>query len=1183
MHGSDPNLSYRPALLLDDGWRWNISTSRAIGVMVGAKPPWFPQGGEGAACSYWSANGFSIAVAATGPVLIHFVTDQGQWNSLAAIGGTTGDLAVTGFGSDGMISPVPGGEYSLAVIWVNCAYMDDTDWGSNSNPPVPANYSLYAVLRHELGHVLGFTHLPWPNSAYLQMITVMPEELDWGYFPSTEGIKALDRRALECRYPLQNYLALESCDFNPVAFVDNFHYGDGVARWTVRHEWETASYVVMGCRSFNDSGAVLARVEPGVFEQAVQIVAGEFEWLKLVEVDTSGRSSRVAFCSTLERRRAAVPQKSQNEGLVEQRNAILTDALADAATSALTQMDHPTCVVYAPPSLTAVLQSSFADFWNARGHRVAVVAVPLAADDVEARAWVKSSILEYAVGEGVENFLLVSDWMDDFQSPLWYASPYWESKLLAYESQPWFPPALPDNANQIPTFLIPDVTLEQGNTARNYPYIFSDVPYADLDDDGSPDVVVARLPFGDVADVAVLCENMQRHAIDSEVFADWDNDVTLLGGDESGSAAQQVRNEIEVARDIVAAAWPSAGSTVMLRSDYSDYVAANAAVRDQLNFERPDLIAALGESSSRRFPGQFFKRQAVKEDWDMSQLLPGSIVSAVVVASCESALWQPLGLNPEWSLYRDFLSTPDRGAVAWIGPTVGSWQAGNILALDMLLEELCSNPYRPMGQSWLAAMKRAYGASPPENLLTLDGYVFFGNPLSSMLQTPEHTVEALVRKAGGFFLLPNAENVAVGCPAGDLDDLVIKIEVDAGAVGTGLTAEEIVVGQPNPHIALFADGGDIHADNAPTSAGGVYQATVTIDAFSGCGEFSLPVTVRNIPLGYVRVNVKSPDMVLAPATGTASTRGRVLVGDFATFGSHYPSSMCDCVEPKPYSSCADYVSPDTAVTIGDYSFFGTHYQHQFVPPNAAVLASNQVASQGTLEMVVEEEQPLVGQHKIRARLVLDDMEPFSTAVIALSNENELLSFSTWIPDPALPGLALCSEITRDGTRQVFVGVLMDDVSSAGSITIGTAEFLVNSADPIQLGAQDFTLLTGDVLASPGPVTAHSEQRQTALIDRRVTVTPPSYHNALAQNYPNPFNPTTTIAFSVAKDTNVDLRIYDVRGAAVRTLVSGRQQAGVHRIIWDGQTDRGQPVASGVYFYKLIAGSFTDTKKMTILK
>ena len=158
-----------------------------------------------------------------------------------------------------------------------------------------------------------------------------------------------------------------------------------------------------------------------------------------------------------------------------------------------------------------------------------------------------------------------------------------------------------------------------------------------------------------------------------------------------------------------------------------------------------------------------------------------------------------------------------------------------------------------------------------------------------------------------------------------------------------------------------------------------------------------------------------------------------------------------------------------------------------------------------------------------------------------------------------------------------------DSSSAGEIAIGTAEFTVASSEPLSLSEEDFELVVGDILAGPSTISTNASQRQLSLVERLLTVAPATYRNELAQNYPNPFNPTTTVAFSVAEDANVDLRIYDVRGAAVKTLANERFQAGVHRLGWDGYNDRGQPVASGVYFYKLVAGSFTDTKKMTVIK
>jgi len=99
----------------------------------------------------------------------------------------------------------------------------------------------------------------------------------------------------------------------------------------------------------------------------------------------------------------------------------------------------------------------------------------------------------------------------------------------------------------------------------------------------------------------------------------------------------------------------------------------------------------------------------------------------------------------------------------------------------------------------------------------------------------------------------------------------------------------------------------------------------------------------------------------------------------------------------------------------------------------------------------------------------------------------------------------------------------------------------------------------------------------------ITGAGPALRNSLAQNYPNPFNPQTTIAFSIAERTRVHLAVYNVNGALVRTLANDTRPAGVYQLDWDGRNDNGVGAASGVYFYKLTAGSFTQTKKMVLLK
>ena len=90
--------------------------------------------------------------------------------------------------------------------------------------------------------------------------------------------------------------------------------------------------------------------------------------------------------------------------------------------------------------------------------------------------------------------------------------------------------------------------------------------------------------------------------------------------------------------------------------------------------------------------------------------------------------------------------------------------------------------------------------------------------------------------------------------------------------------------------------------------------------------------------------------------------------------------------------------------------------------------------------------------------------------------------------------------------------------------------------------------------------------------------------ALHQNIPNPFNPVTTINYEVAAGgADVTLAVYDVAGRLVRMLLDEHQAAGSHDVVWDGRDDAGTAVSSGVYFYRMSSGAFTDSKRMVLLK
>ena len=89
--------------------------------------------------------------------------------------------------------------------------------------------------------------------------------------------------------------------------------------------------------------------------------------------------------------------------------------------------------------------------------------------------------------------------------------------------------------------------------------------------------------------------------------------------------------------------------------------------------------------------------------------------------------------------------------------------------------------------------------------------------------------------------------------------------------------------------------------------------------------------------------------------------------------------------------------------------------------------------------------------------------------------------------------------------------------------------------------------------------------------------------SLGQNYPNPFNPTTTITFYMPAGGSARLEVYNVLGRLVSTPFNGQAVAGENSVVWDGRDSGGQSAASGVYFYRLTADNYTETKKMMLLK
>ena len=89
--------------------------------------------------------------------------------------------------------------------------------------------------------------------------------------------------------------------------------------------------------------------------------------------------------------------------------------------------------------------------------------------------------------------------------------------------------------------------------------------------------------------------------------------------------------------------------------------------------------------------------------------------------------------------------------------------------------------------------------------------------------------------------------------------------------------------------------------------------------------------------------------------------------------------------------------------------------------------------------------------------------------------------------------------------------------------------------------------------------------------------------ALHQNYPNPFNPVTNLSYDLPEDAMVNITIYNMMGKVVNNLINSQQTAGSKTLRWNATNENGEPVSAGIYIYIIQAGTFSQTRKMVLLK
>jgi len=210
----------------------------------------------------------------------------------------------------------------------------------------------------------------------------------------------------------------------------------------------------------------------------------------------------------------------------------------------------------------------------------------------------------------------------------------------------------------------------------------------------------------------------------------------------------------------------------------------------------------------------------------------------------------------------------------------------------------------------------------------------------------------------------------------------------------------------------------------------------------------------------------------------------------------------------------------------------------------------------------------------------DLLAPGADSVIVFTNANldDSLAFS-WAPAVDVDGDSLTYALTLTAGDTVLIDTVV--LENSLSLTYGDLNTRLTAYAVSQLHGQ-WTVAASDssldTEADNGPLAITLRSEVTTAVAPEIPL-----EFALQQNYPNPFNPVTTIEYALPRDAIVTLTIYDIRGQVVKTLVNQPQLAGYKSVRWSGTNAGGQSVSSGIYIYRIMAGSFTDTKKLMLLK
>ncbi len=530
--------------------------------------------------------------------------------------------------------------------------------------------------------------------------------------------------------------------------------------------------------------------------------------------------------------------------------------------------------------------------------------------------------------------------------------------------------------------------------------------------------------------------------------------------------------------------------------------------------------------------------------------------------SVEQAL-QLLGMAPEAVLTDDELMNQFNAPEDYVKSLIGDQK--NVI-------------FAPVNPDLSALMG---SASVPANIRTA-GHISAGSFLSSARTVTEEPVAAVDNIA------PAAVTDASGDGAGGVV-LSWTGSASEGTVGSipyrgynvpilgvsgykvlrGTSADDLEeIASIDPGSTQFTD------DNVPDGAGSlVYRIDAYDDNNVAMGEL---ITVENISvrMSFVDADGDPVYLIVLPSQGGDM---EVNFEDFVAFAAAFNSQKGDA----NYNPQAD-VNDDGTVDFSDFVTAAASFGRTAVVPAGSKLAITPqrpgVNADTEMTLDLAGEKVLVGE-EISVTVSMANAKQLNGFGLELTYDADKFEFVSAVPAAADllksqgDETPLFKNWPEEGRISV-VNAIIDagSVSGEGALVTFTFKVLREFEDNARFEIAQGVVFDADQLQNP----------VVSLGALDVQSTPTEF--ALHQNFPNPFNPQTNIPYDLAESGDVALRIYNLLGQEVRTLVRERQQAGRYTVQWSGMDDRGVSVSSGIYFYQVsVAGKFQDAKRLMLLK